>query len=207
MRRIIPLVFTLIGATITALAASVAEHPVIMYAGMTVAGLVALLLLAKLITAIWHYLTNTIVPISLIATALITTGLLSFFKVIPAIWGFATGSLLGITLYWLLMRQLAAKAHSSVILGELFSWLSNYKIRSYMQRKAIVERTEALETEQDIKNLMLVLTEQMGYTNKQAKEAANHVRESYPDASMSEKITKALNYLSIPNKVGGEADG
>ena len=204
MRRTLPLIFTLIGSVITALAASVAEHPVIMYIGMTIAGLVALLLISKLITAIWHYLTNTIVPISLVAAGLVTTGLLSYFKVLPPIWGFATGGILGITLYWLLMRRLAAKAHTSVILGELFSFVSNYKIRSYIQHKSIVERNNAVETTQDIKNLELILTEQMGYTKTQSKEAASHVKDSYPDAPMDEKVVKALSYLSVPNSLEGE---
>jgi Holliday junction resolvasome RuvABC DNA-binding subunit len=95
-----------------------------------------------------------------------------------------------------IVRQVANVAQRSIIWGEVFSFLSNYRIRSYLDKNRIVDRNTAYALKEDCDNLVLALRN-MGFNKIEAKEAAiNALRDCRVDDTFEYKFRLALQYIN-----------
>ena len=110
------------------------------------------------------------------------------------------GTVLGIYLYFLIIRKLGRLAEKSVIASEVFSFLSGYRIKSYIVRDSLMERDTKLAYDAEYKNIILILKSNYGFTKTESHEAIQYAIEEKPDASIEDKIRVALQYLDSQNK-------
>jgi len=203
MKYALSLLGVFIVTAISTLIAQASKHPALFLTGVIIGGFILLALAVYLTKKFWGMIGWSLSSALFILAALVTIGLLSYFNVIPAIAGFGAGTFLGAALSLLGIRQLAKKAHVSVFFGEIFAWISAYKIRSYVEHRNIIDRDKKLTEGEDSKNLALILTDQWEFTKAEAKEAIAHIKEKMPYATMEEKVIEALAFLDDVKKTGG----
>ncbi len=170
-------------------------HPNVKVALIMLGGFLVLALIVwlfkKLCNLIGSSMTSTIFLLTLGAT---TYFLIKYQVVNPFIsyyGGLGIGLLLGITC----IRWLGKKAETSMIVGEVFSFFTGYKLKSYIERDTIVTKTTKEIENNDEKNIIEVLTKQMEFTRKEAKEAAQYVSDNMPvEMPLNEKVKEALKY-------------
>lgn len=139
---------------------------------------------------------------AIIFTALCLTalGFLSANDIVNAIVTFSVGVPLSSILFCMVLRKLGKTAEKSIIASEIFSFITNYSIKSVIADNNIVSKEIKVGSDNDFKNIILVLHSEMGFTKKEAKTAAEFAMEQLPDAPVQEKIKKALQYLDESSK-------
>jgi hypothetical protein len=114
--------------------------------------------------------------------------------------GYYAGLALGACLLIICLRTLGKRAQTSTIFGEVFSFITGYQLRAYIDRQTIISKEDKAIVNNDYKNIILILNQQMGYTKKEAKELAEYAIENTPlESSIEDKIKQALQYQGRNN--------
>lgn len=196
MRRVLGFIALAIGSYASMAWGALQEHPFILYAGMTVAGMLALGMVVWLLRLTARFMGWAMTSVLYLGGALAVIGLLSYHEVIPAIAGFGAGAFLSACLLLVFMRRLARWGMKSLIGGEVFSFASGYQIKSYIGRDTIIEKDTAITLNVDFKNIVLVLKE-LGYDGEERKQAAIYALEHSPaNEPIEDKIKTALSYFA-----------
>ena len=177
------------------------SHPNVKMALIILGGFLALALAVwffkKLCRLIGSSMTSTIFLLALGAT---TYFLLKYHIVNPFIGyygGLGIGLLFGITC----IRWLGKKAETSLIIGEIFGFFTNYKLKTFIERETIVTKETKRIEHDDYDNIVQVLVDQMKFVRKEAKEAAQYVIDNFPtEIPLEDKIREALRYQGETNK-------
>lgn len=162
-----------------------------------VIGIIGLFILLRLLSKVIGKGFTAIIFASLCLTAL---GFLSANAIVSSIVTFSIGVPLSSILFCLVLRKIGKTAEKSIIASEIFSFITNYRIKSVIADKNIVAKEVKLGNDNDFKNIILVLHSEMGFTKKEAKTAAEFAMEQLPDAPVQDKIKKALQYLDESSK-------
>ncbi len=200
MKRALTLIVLLIISYAVVVSGRIQEIEAIWYSGLVFGCAVVLVIILALFKMACRFLSRSLTSMLFTFTALVIVGLLSWFGKINAFVGYATGMVFGVALFWVFFRKLAGWAQRSMLFGEVFQFASNYKIRSYLTKETLVPKEVAMTLNVDFKNITLLLREQMGYPAIEAKEAAAYaIEETESDATIEDKVKKALNYLDTEN--------
>jgi hypothetical protein len=118
--------------------------------------------------------------------------------------GLATTIPLAAIFSLILLRLIGTHAQTSVIWGEIFSWLTGYKIKNFikvenndgnkLKEVTMVKVDEVVDKKEERDNIIAVLVK-LEFKNKDAKEAANYAIQEKPNSTTEEKVKCALNYL------------
>ena len=84
---------------------------------------------------------------------------------------FVIGSIgfsVGIFLLLAFIRFLGKRAYKSMLLGDIFSLFTGYKIQAYIHKNTLVDKEDKIELRQDTNNIMLILTRELNFTKKEA---------------------------------------
>lgn len=95
----------------------------------------------------------------------------------------------------LIVRRIAKKAQKSVIMGEIFAFVSDYKIRLYLKDTELQEKETAINLRKDEKNLYVILAD-LGFSKAVAREAAAAAISEMPHASLEDKTKAALRLVA-----------
>ena len=195
-RAIIPIGVT---ATIVTLFTSVKDyilaHPNVKISLIILGGFLALALLVWLFKKLCKLIDSSLAStIFLLALGAATFFLIKYDIINPLI-GYYGGLGIGILLAVSCIRWIGKKAETSMIVGEVFSFFTGYGLKSYIERDTIVTKEFKEIEHDDEKNIIEVLTKQMEFTRKEAKEAARYAVENIPvEAPIEQKIKEALKY-------------
>ena len=155
IKQVLTLAIIFFVSSMTAIIGQMQEYPVVLYIGMIMGGLVALAVVIGLAKIVCRFIGKSLTSILFIFASLIIVGLLSHYNIINSIIGFSAGLCLGMMFLLLILRKLAKKAHTSLILGEIFTFLSSYEIRNYISKDRIIERETHVTNNSDYKNIIL----------------------------------------------------
>lgn len=196
MKRAIILLILLVISYAVVVVGMLRENEALWYTGIGFGCAVALAVILGIVKMVWRFMARSITSILFVLTSLVILGVLSWYGLISAFIGYAIGTVFGVVLFWLVFRKLANWAEKSMLFGEIFSFLTNYKIRSYLTKAGMVDKETKIIYNVDYRNIVLVLTKQLGYSAEEAEEAAQYaVSESEADKPIEHKIGEALKFL------------
>lgn len=132
----------------------------------------------------------------IIAIILISAGLVFWFVNANPFIGYLAGAVLGMSLTVLVFRKLGRSAQNSLATLDLFTKLTAYN-PSYTIN---IEHIKPVIKNEDYKEMMIVLKEQMGFKSALAKEAINFAISRIPNETIDEKLREALKYLGDGHK-------
>lgn len=201
MRKVLAGLGVLVGSYISCIVGWANDNPFWAWLGLIVAGMLALALLVWIATKIAECLGWALTNALYLVVALSVTGLLAWHAIVPAFVGYSLGALFGVCLFLTMFRMVGRNAQYSIMIGEVFSFLSAYRIRSYLTHESedrpptLIDKRTAINITVDMKNLVLVLKE-LGYTNTIARDVAGHTLSTVePGTSFEDKVRAALAYI------------
>jgi len=198
LKRIFILVGTAIASYISIVYGYLENHPLVLYIGIAVACIIGLGILVWLMKKTAQFIGWAFSSMLYVLISLVIVGVLLWNDVIPAFAGYISAILLSVFLIVSLVRNLSRWAQRSIIGGEIFAFLSNYQIRSYLDRggRTLVDKDAAYAYNEDYKNIVYILRG-LKYTKSEAQDAAVYaVRETLINQSIEDKVRVALNYLA-----------
>lgn len=199
MKNILITLALLIGTILTSAYTNLRHHPVWFYSLIIIIGFLSLAFVTMVLKKILHTIQVSLISTLFICMATIILVVLAHYKVVSLIVGSLTGIVAGFLLAVSLIRNLGKWAQKSVVFGEAFSFITSYRIKSYLDGNKIVPKEEKINTEIDRNNLIEGL-KNMGYTKKEAELAADFALDELPaSASDEDKAIKALQYFQLPN--------
>ena len=164
---------------------------------LMVVGIIGLFILLRLLAKVIGKGFTAIIFMTLCLTAL---GFMSAHDVVNSMVSFSVGVQLSIFTFCLILRKIGKSAEKSLIASEILSFFTNYKIKSVISDNNIMPKEVKLASDNDFKNIILVLHSEMGFTKIEAKTAAEFAMEQLPTAPVQDKIKKALQYLDESSK-------
>lgn len=201
MRRFLSLIIVLILSYSAVAIGAVKDWRTVEIIGIIFGVAVILAIILELLKLVGLFISNSLSSMLFVASSLAIVGLLVKYGELAGIVAYATTAGLSITLGLLVIRKLAEWSYSSLIISELFAFLSNYKIRYYIGERGLVSRQAQITYNMDFKNLVVVLRQNFQFNAKEAKEAALHaVRELPANAPLEDKIKKALAFMELPKE-------
>ena len=103
--------------------------------------------------------------------------------------GIVAGFLLAISL----LRNLGKWAQKSVMFGEMFSFITSYKIKSYLEKDRIIPVEDKLDLEKERGDLIATLIN-LDYSPKDSKQMADYAMKEIPNANIEDKLKRALQF-------------
>lgn len=171
------------------------QNPGITYAGIIIAGFLGLALFAYMIKSLWKLIGKSFTSAIFILLIAVIAYTLSWHGIISGVITYTAGIFIGTGLTLLLVRWIARFAHNSTLFGELFSFLTGYKVKAFVVRQNIMPKEDMEIEKADHANIILILKQQMGYTAKEAKLRADHaIEETLAGDPLEDKILKAIQY-------------
>lgn len=196
MKRILMLVLAAVASYAAMVIGKLQEHPVLLYLGMTLAAMLVLGLMVWLAKLVARFIGWAMTSAVYLTAGLGIVGLLSWNDLIPNIIGYSVAMVFSTALCLVFIRRLARWAQKSLLWGEVFSFVSNYQLKSYINRDKIVDRETAITYNVDYKNIVVVLRS-MDIGKEEAKEAAVYAIEQAPaEQPIEAKIKLALKYIA-----------
>lgn len=197
MKRALTLIVLLILSYVAVAIGKLQGIDALWYAGLGFGCAVLLAMVLGVFKLVAHFIGNSLTSILFTFTSLVIVGVLAYFGKVNAFVGYTVGTVCGVMLFLMMFRKLAKWAQGSMIFGEVFSFVSNYKVRSYLYQNRIESAENMNVYNVDYKNLILVLNEQMGYSTVEAKKAASYAISELPvQSSFEDKVRESLKYLS-----------
>ena len=164
--------------------------------GVIVCGFIAIGFAVWLFKVLATFIGQSLASIVYVVALLIVVGFLAGNQVINSVVSFASGSVLGGILSWLVIRKFGKMAEKSIVAGEIFSFVSNYGIKHFIDRNSLVEKDAKIGNTEDYKNIILILSSEMGFKKIEAKEAATYaLAQTTPNDPLETKLETALKYL------------
>ena len=200
MKRILPTIAVFLSSAIAGLWGFAQEHTLIAYIALGIAGFILLYALSWLIKILWRLIGKSLTSLVFMTALAGICFTLSWHKLINPLAGLCVGLITGLAIAILLIRMVGSKAQYSIIFGEIFAFLTSYMVKAYIKRETIQTAEDVEAENNDYKNIVLVLSNQMGYTKQQAKLAADYVMQTLPlKSSLEEKIKQALQFKGRNN--------
>lgn len=200
MKKALSLFMVLVLSYVALAVAVVQGWQTVKVVSMVFAVAVSLAILLEIVKLIGFFISNSASSILYVLVALGLVGVLSWYGEVPVFAGYATGTTLGAVLLLLMIRKLAKWAQRSVVGGEVFGFMSNYEIRSYISKGTIVPKEQQINLTLDYRNIIVVL-KSLGFQANEAKDAAQYVLSELPDASQDDKIREAIKFLGNKGSV------
>lgn len=201
MRKVLSFITLAVMSFITMIVGQIQAHPVLLYAGVIFGGFLVLALVVYLLKLLWRVIGNSLTSILFLLASGIIIATMIYQGVINAIISFGVGIIIGLLLTLVLIRRLSNKAHTSMIFGELFTFITNYQVRAYVSKDRIKDKADREVETNDTANIILILKNQMGYSKSEAREAAEYAIVECPiNAPIEDKIQTALAYHGKPDK-------
>lgn len=201
LRRIFIIVGTAIASYISIAVGVLQEHPFWMYLGIVVGAILGIGIVVWLMKLTARFIGWAMSSALYTTLALTIVGLLIWNDVIPAFAGYVTAILLSAFLVLSIVRNISRWAQSSIIGGEIFSFISNYKIRSYILGNNVIDKETAYTYNEDYHNIITILRG-LKYTKIESQDAARYaVTNTYVNQSIEDKVRIALNYLASKQDV------
>ena len=199
MRKILTAALIALSSFITILVGQAQEHPVLLYTGIIIGGFLVLALAIYLIKFVAKTIGGTFTSFfSLLALGSIVFVLVWHGIASPVI-GYISGILIGISISMSVLRWLGKKAQKSMVMGEVFSFMTSYQLKAYLARESVIAKEDKDLENNDKKNIIVVLKE-VGFTKKEASEAAEHAITQAPlEASLDDKVKLALSFIGRQN--------
>ena len=208
MRKFLSLVVVFILSYITLAVAVLQGWQSVKVIAMIFAVAVTLAIILEIVKLIGFFISSSISSILYCLVALGLVGVLSFYGEIPALAAYLAGAGFSVASFLLIFRKLARVAQKSVVFGEVFQLVSAYRIRSYFEGDSLIEKETKINIDVDSKNVYVLLTEQMGFPKKVAREATIHALSGLSaDTPIEEKVKSALKYLNDPDYFSELATG
>lgn len=196
MKRFLTFLLIAIASYISMVIGKLQEHPFLLYLGVVVGGMLALGLVVWLVKLTAKFIGWAMASVLYLVSGLAVTGLLTWNNVIPSFAGFIIAVVFSTTLSIILIRRLAKWAQKSLLGGELFSFISNYQLKSFIHKDTIIDKDTVITYNIDYKNVVVVLRT-LDYSKADASEAAKYAIQEVPiDQPIEAKVKKALNYLA-----------
>lgn len=201
MKRLLGAISLIVTGFILSAVGYFLKHPALMFIAILFGSMVALALIVWGTRWLAKFVGKSIISLLYILSAIVIVGILSWKHIINTPIGYCFGIVLGGLLIIVLFRKIASKAQKSVFIGDIFAFVSGYKIHSYIEDNYLIDKSKRITENIDFRNLQAVLNS-LGYTNKESKDGSLYaIKVCNLDASMEEKIKSALSYLTNPNRI------
>lgn len=195
MKRLLTIALIIIGSIIFTAWGKAQENPAILYTGLAIGILLTLVLTVYLIKTLLKLTKYSFASLLFVLLSGIILYALSRQNVITPVISYFTGIALGVLLLLVIMRWIARKSHTSLLFGEVFAFATGYQVKAFVRHDRIAGKDECESENNDIKNIILVLHQQFGYSRKEAEAAAEYaVNETEMSAPLEDKIYKAAQY-------------
>ena len=199
MRKFLTVVIIGLISLFTMVAGGINENPALQYIGITIGLLLGLAIVIWLFRTIAKFIGKQLTSYFTVLLASIIIFVLAWHGVISGLFGVLSGVILGVLHLWFFVRWLGNKSQKSLLLGEVFSYVTNYQISGFI-KETVKEIT--LETKEDLydeahdrKNIVAILKE-LGYKTKEAKEAANYaIENTNHNTIFDDKVVLAIKYF------------
>jgi hypothetical protein len=170
------------------------KHPNWFYGGLVVLGLLVLGIAVWVAKKLAKFIGWSFTSSVYLVVVMIILGLLAHYDKIPSMASLIGGVILGGLLAVMIIRRIAFKADKSLYWGEIFAWVTGYKLHYVMQDEKIMEVEIATKDKIAMENIIGALTT-LQYSKKESKEAANYALEEIPNGKLAEQVKCALNFL------------
>lgn len=181
------------------LAGGATSNQSLIYAGFILGTLVGIGIIASIISLTCHFIGTSLSSFLYLAIALALGAYLTIQSILPAYIGYALGFSIGIVMLLIIIRKIARASHNSIIFGEVFSFVSGYKVKSYIDNNSIIPKEQKLNDRSDYCNITLILNQELGLNKKEAELAAKHAVIELPKAPLEDKLQAALQYHDRQN--------
>lgn len=194
MKKIVTIIGGFIASLVSMVIGAANDYPVITYIGVIIGVFLLLALLTWLIQWIAGLFNRRITNSIFLILVCITLVILIANDAINGYIALGSGVFVGVCFILGIIRFLSKRAYKSVIIGEVFSFITGYELKSFIEREKIVPRESKLSEYQDYKNITVLLRD-LGLTDFEAKKAARYaVMVCDPDDSLEDKINLAFQY-------------
>jgi len=200
MKRILSLFVVLVLSYAAIVIGIARESQTIKIVGMVFGAAVLLAIVLEIIKLVGLFISKSLSSMLFVATGLGIVGLLAWQGQITGIVAFTSTIILSIALSFLVIRKLAEWSYSSLIIGEIFSLVSSYRIHSYIGNHGLVSKEDIANQNADYNNLIVLLRQNLKFNAKEAKEAATYACKQLPSASLENKLKEALVFIDMPRE-------
>jgi hypothetical protein len=193
MKNILITIALLIGTILTTAFTKIQQHPALFYTVIIVVGFLSLALVIMVLKRILHTIQVSLISTLFISTATIILIVLAHYKVLNSIVGVLTGITAGFLMAVSLLRNLGRWAQKSVMFGEVFSFITSYRVKGYIDGNRIIPEEDKLNFDKERGDLIAILMN-LKYSSKEAKERADYAFAEVPNANFEDKVKRALQY-------------
>lgn len=199
MKRVITFVLLGIVSMIMAGIGQAQNFPMLIYIGVGLGGFLVLSLVVYLINFLFRLLGTNISSFLFMSAICAIAGILIWHGFVNPIISYGMGIAIGLIITVFALRKIGKVAQSSTIFGELFGFVTGYKVKAYVTRNSIISADAKESDTAEYKNIILILHQQLGFPKRKARELADYAITEVPDAPIEQKIEKALQYQGSLN--------
>lgn len=195
MKKVFWLILISIASYVSMVVGRMNDYPILVYLGVAIGCALALGLVVWLLKMTAKFVGWATTSLLYLFMALVIMGFLVWYDVVPAFVCYIMGVVFSACLALTFIRRLARWAQKSMVGGEIFSFLSNYQIRSFIKDDTLIPKETQVNLSLDYKNIIVVLKD-LGFNTSSAKDAATYVVSELPaNASFEDRVREAIKYL------------
>lgn len=199
MKRVLTFALLLAISLALAIIGQFQNHPALVYIGMSMGALIILSLIVYLIKFLFHFIGINVSSFVFMLVLGGIAGVLIWHGFTSPFMGYVIGVAVGLFLTIFTLRKIGVLAQTSTIFGEVFGFLTGYKVKAYVARQSIISKDDMDDEHADRQNIVLILNQQLGFSKRESRELAEYAIEHAPNASIEDKVKSALQYKGSLN--------